>query len=186
MNEEESQQDVQTSEEISQSEEQTYKPFETQAELDSYTDKKIAKALETARGKWNDELENKLQERENEAERLANMSAKERAEAKLKAREDDLTKREHDLQMREYRIEAQKQLSDYKLPADFVEFVLTDDADTTLERIKQLASHIDDLHKKWADEFSNTNSPKDNAGFQANGMSASDIASFAAKTRLIK
>lgn len=186
MDEVETQQDVQTSEETPQQEEQTYKPFESQAELDSYTDKKIAKALETARSKWNDELESKLQEKEDEAKRLASMSAEDRAEAKLKAREDDLNKREHELQMEKYRIEAQKQLSKYKLPADFVEFVLTDDADTTLGRIKQLASHIDNLHKKWADELSNTNSPKENAGFQTGNMSASDMASFAEKNRLIK
>lgn len=182
MDEVETQQDVQTSEEAPQSEEKTY----TQAELDSFSDKKVAKAVKKVESKWKAEFENKVQERVNEAERLANMSAKDRAEAKLKAREDDLTKRELDLQMREYRIEAQKQLSDYKLPADFVEFVLTDDADTTLERIKQLAGYIDDLHKKWADEFSNTNSPKDNAGFQTGNMSASEMASFAEKTRLIK
>lgn len=182
MDEVETQQDVQTSEETPQLEEKTY----TQAELDSFSDKKAAKAVKKAESKWKAEFESKVQERVNQAERLANMSAEDRAEAKLKAREDDLNKREHELQMEKYRIEAQKQLSKYKLPSDFVEFVLTDDADTTFERIKQLAGHIDNLHKKWADEFSNTNSPKDNAGFQVNGMSANDIASFAAKTRLIK
>lgn len=48
-----------------------YKTFESQSDLDSYTDKRVAKALETARSKWNDELDTKLKEREDEAKRLA-------------------------------------------------------------------------------------------------------------------
>ena len=38
-----------------------YKTFESQSDLDSYTDKRVAKALETARSKWNNELDTKLE-----------------------------------------------------------------------------------------------------------------------------
>jgi Skp family chaperone for outer membrane proteins len=74
-----------------------YKTFESQSDLDSYTDKRVAKALETARSKWNNELDTKLKEREDEAKRLASMNAKDRAEAKLKSREEALKQREHEL-----------------------------------------------------------------------------------------
>ena len=108
-----------------------YKTFESQSDLDSYTDKRVAKALETARSKWNNELDTKLKEREDEAKRLASMNAKDRAEAKLKSREEALKQREHELDMKAYRIEAQKQLEEQKLPADLVDLVLTDDAEKT-------------------------------------------------------
>ena len=49
-----------TEQEVKQTEEQQpFKSFATQAELDSYTDKRISKALDTAKEKWASELDDK-------------------------------------------------------------------------------------------------------------------------------
>lgn len=166
-----------------------YKTFETQADLnsylDSFADKRAAKVLESARSKWNDELEVKLKEREDEAKRLASMNAKDRAEAKLKSREEALKQREHELDMKAYRIEAQKQLEEQKLPADLVDLVLTDDAEKTHSNIQKLADSVDMLVKARVEELSKTDSPRESAGFKVSDNSM-NIASFAEKTRLIK
>ena len=58
-----------------------------------------------------------------EHKQLGSMNAKDRAEAKLKSREEALKQRERELDMKAYRIEAQKQLEEQKLPADLVELV---------------------------------------------------------------
>lgn len=163
-----------------------YKTFESQSDLDSYTDKRVAKALETARSKWNNELDTKLKEREDEAKRLASMNAKDRAEAKLKSREEALKQREHELDMKAYRIEAQKQLEEQKLPADLVDLVLTDDAEKTHSNIQKLAESVDMLVKARVEELSKTDSPRESAGFKVSDNSMNDIASFAQANRLIK
>ena len=56
--------------------EQPFKTFNTQSELDSFVDKKLAKALDTARSKWEKEQNDKAQK----AKDLKNMSPEERKE----------------------------------------------------------------------------------------------------------
>lgn len=162
-----------------------YKTFESQSDLDSYTDKRVAKALETARSKWNDELDTKLKEREDKAKKLASMTAKDRAEAELKDRQKALDEREHELNMKAYRIEAQKQLEENKLPADLVDLVLTDNAENTHANIQLLSETVDELVKARVAELSNTSSPKDSAGFKSSDQAHGDVAAFAQKNRLI-
>lgn len=165
---------------------QPYKTFESQSDLDSYTDKRVSKALETARAKWDEELDAKLSEREDKAKKLASMTAKERAEAKLKERQKELDQREHELNMQAYKIEAQKQLEEQKLPATLVDLVLTDDVEKTSDNIKMLSETVDELVKTRVNELSNTTSPKESASFSATASTAGDLAAFAQQNRLIK
>lgn len=165
---------------------QPYKTFESQSDLDSYTDKRVSKALETARAKWDEELDAKLSEREDKAKKLASMTAKERAEAKLKERQKELDQREHELNMQAYKIEAQKQLEEQKLPAGLVDLVLTDDAEKTHENIKLLADTVDNLIKERVNELSNTQKPKDSADFKPSSLNDGGLAAFAQQNRLIK
>lgn len=175
-----------TEQEVKQTEEQQpFKSFATQAELDSYTDKRINKALDTAKEKWASELDDKLKEREDKAKKLASMTAKDRAEAELKDRQKALDEREHELNMKAYRIEAQKQLEENKLPADLVDLVLTDNAENTHANIQLLSETVDELVKARVAELSNTSSPKDSAGFKSSDQANGDLAAFAQKNRLI-
>lgn len=169
-----------------ESTEQPFKTFESESDLDRYTDKRVSKALETARAKWNEELEAKLAEREDKAKKLAQMTAKERAEAKLNERQKELDTREHELNMKAYRIEAQKQLEEQKLPGGLVDLVLTDDAEKTHENIKLLADTVDNLIKERVNELSNTQKPKDSADFKPSSLNDGGLAAFAQQNRLIK
>lgn len=175
-----------TEQEVKQTEEQQpFKSFATRAELDSYTDKRISKALDTAKEKWASELDDMLKEREDKAKKLASMTAKDRAEAELKDRQKALDEREHELNMKAYRIEAQKQLEENKLPADLVDLVLTDNAENTHANIQLLSETVDELVKARVAELSNTSSPKDSAGFKSSDQANGDVAAFAQKNRLI-
>ena len=60
----------------SPTDEQPFKTFNTQSELDSFVDKKLAKALDTARSKWEKEQNDKAQK----AKDLKKMSPEERQE----------------------------------------------------------------------------------------------------------
>lgn len=111
----------------------------TQSELDSLLDKHAAKALETAREKW----EAEKQEEISKAEQLAKMSAAERKEAEDKAKLEALNKREQELNMREYRYEAKHQLEEVGLPDTMVDMVLSDNAETTKNNITALKELVD-------------------------------------------
>lgn len=111
----------------------------TQSELDSMLDKHTAKALETAREKW----EAEKQEEISKAEQLAKMSAAERKEAEDKAKLEALNKREQELNMREYRYEAKHQLEEVGLPDTLVDLVLSEDAETTKNNINSLKDLVD-------------------------------------------
>lgn len=111
----------------------------TPQEFDSEVDKRIAKALETAKSKWNEEKQDEI----NRAEQLAKMSAEERKEAEDKAKAESLEKREKELNMREYRYEAKHQLEENGLPDSFVDMVLSDDPATTKNNITAVRSEFD-------------------------------------------
>lgn len=111
----------------------------TPQEFDSEVDKRIAKALETAKSKWNEEKQDEI----NRAEQLAEMSAEERKEAEDKAKAESLEKREKGLNMREYRYEAKHQLEENGLPVSFVDMVLSDDPTTTKNNITAVRSEFD-------------------------------------------
>lgn len=111
----------------------------TPQEFDSEVDKRIAKALETAKSKWNEEKQDEI----NRAEQLAKMSAEERKEAEDKAKAESLEKREKELNMREYRYEAKHQLEGNGLPDSFVDMVLSDDPATTKNNITAVKSEFD-------------------------------------------
>lgn len=76
-------------------------------------DKRVNKALETSRAKW--EAEAKAQA--DEAAKLAKMKADEKAEYERKKREEELTKREAEITAREVHAEAVTQLTEKGLPA---------------------------------------------------------------------
>lgn len=106
----------------------------TQSELDSLIDKRSAKALETAKSKWDEEK----QEAITKAEQLAKMSAADRKEAEDKAKTEAFNKREKELNMREYRYEAKHQLEEVGLPDTMVDMVLSDNAEITKNNINTL------------------------------------------------
>jgi DNA repair exonuclease SbcCD ATPase subunit len=83
-----------------------------QAELD----RRISKALDTARSKWSQESAQQIEKAKTEAEKLARMTADQRAAHDREERENALTKREQDLMRRELRAEAAQEAARRGLP----------------------------------------------------------------------
>lgn len=94
-----------------------FKTFDTQSEMDSFFDKKLAKALDTARSKWEKEQSDKAQK----AKDLKNMSPEERQNYELKQREQALVDREADITKRENRNKLASKLIEDGLPAELVD-----------------------------------------------------------------
>lgn len=112
--------------------------------IESETDKKLDKALKTARAKWEEEFKAKLEEEKKEAERLAKLSEKERKEEELKKREEELNKRLQELERKELKTEAIADLTKKGLPGEFADFVLAESAEKTLENINTFKKAFDE------------------------------------------
>ena len=106
--------------------------FQTQSELDSYFDKKLDKALGTAKANWEKEQSDKAKK----AKDRKNMTEEERREEALSAREADVTKREN-------RSKLASRLVDDGLPTGLVDvfddaLASEDNMNETYERVSEV------------------------------------------------
>lgn len=113
--------------------------FQTQSELDSYFDKKLGKALDTARSNWEKEQSDKAKK----AKDRKNMTEEERREDDFKQREEALSAREADVTKRENRSKLASRLVDDGLPTGLVDVfddVLAneDNMNETYERVSEV------------------------------------------------
>ncbi|MBX9012653.1 DUF4355 domain-containing protein [Ligilactobacillus murinus] len=106
----------QSSENVEQKTE-PFKTFETESEMDSFFDKKLSKALETARTNWQKEQE----EQAKNAKERKNMTEEQRREYDFKQREQALSDREAEIAKRENKSKLANQLIQDGLPAGLVD-----------------------------------------------------------------
>lgn len=131
-----------TEENQNMNQEQEAKTY-TQEELDkllqSESDRKTTKALETAKAKWEEEYKQKLEEEKSEAEKLASLSAEDRAKASFEEQKKQWEKEKAEYLKDKMMGETIKQLSSEKLPVDFATYVFADTAEevkTNIEAFK--------------------------------------------------
>lgn len=122
----------------------TFTEEEVQKLLQAETDRKVSKALDTAKSKWQQEYETKLEQEKSEAEKLAKMSESERYEAQLKAEREAFEKERAEFRKSQLEAETIKQLSSVELPTDFANFLFADNAET-------IKSNIDNFKTKWTE-----------------------------------
>ncbi|WP_208422104.1 DUF4355 domain-containing protein [Latilactobacillus fragifolii] len=147
--------------------------FTTQ-EFDAEVDKRISKALETAKSKWDEQKQSEI----SQAEKLAKMSAAERKDAEEKAKIAKLEQREKELNMREYRYEAKKELEINSMPAEFVDMVISDDVETTKKNITALKSAFDKSVEKAVTERLKGDAPKESNNGGSNDPFAAVVAKY--------
>lgn len=104
--------------------------------LQSETDKRVTQALKTAQEKWEADFTAKLEAEKKEAERLAKLSADEKQKELLEKTRKDIESREKALRQKELKLDTIDLLSEKKLPVKFADFVMGEDAESTMERIK--------------------------------------------------
>ena len=161
--------ETQAQEEVETTEATTQAPTTyTQAQLDSEADKRAAKALETAKAKWQAEQAKALEDAKSEGARLAKMTEDEKAKEIEKQRQAELDKREAELNQRELSTSTKSLLVDKGLPIEFAGFLVAlGDADKIKAAVETLGKTIQETVNKQVEAKLQTDSPK-------NGSSALD------------
>lgn len=93
-------------------------------------DKRVAKALETAKGKWETEKATELENAKTEAEKLAKMNAEQKAKYAEEKRIAELEKREKDITTRELKAQAYETLAEKNLPKELIGTLNFESAET--------------------------------------------------------
>ena len=92
-------------------------------------DKRVAKALETAKGKWESDHQAKLEEAKTEAEKMAAMNEKQKADYERDKQLKALEQREREITTRELKATAYETLAEKGLPKELAEILNYTDAD---------------------------------------------------------
>lgn len=177
-------QDVSQGQDEGQQEEKTYsqddldkavseatKGYVSQDKLQEIIDKTIAKERKKAE----------------EAERLSKLSEKERAEEQAKLDKQEIEELKAKLAMKDLEDDTIKELKEQELDSDFLEFVIADDAEKTLEKIKRFKPLFDRAVNQAVDERVRGKSPQgtNNLRTKKDVLGAEDIAEYAQKSRII-
>ena len=108
--------------------EKTYTEAEFKAELDRRTQQ----AILTAKEKWSEELDGKVKEAKDEGERLAKLSADERAKEEQKKAQEAFEKERSQYMRERLEFETTKQLAELKLPVSFASLLAGADAENNI------------------------------------------------------
>lgn len=103
----------------------------TEADLD----RRIQQALETAKSKWQTETEERIKQEREDAEKLARMSEKEKAEELARRQKEGFDTERSEFERQRSIFEAQRALADRKLPLSFAEMLAGKDETATNENI---------------------------------------------------
>ncbi|NGT65172.1 DUF4355 domain-containing protein [Clostridium perfringens] len=93
-------------------------------------DKRVAKALEIAKSKWETEKATELENAKTEAEKLAKMNAEQKAKYAEEKRIAELEKREKDITTRELKAQAYETLAEKNLPKELIGTLNFESAET--------------------------------------------------------
>lgn len=133
--------------------------------LQSQSDKKIAKAIETARSKWESEYTKKLEEAKSEAEKLAKMNAEQKTQYELDKKQKELDDKLKAISLRELRAEAQSQLVEMGISKDYADFINYESAETVKASIDKLAAiRKSDLEKAVNEKLGSQETPRKGTG----------------------
>ena len=114
-------------------------------------DSKIEAALEKA--------QKKLKAQADEAERLSKLSEEERTKAELEALRQGLTLKEEELRKKELMLETTKVLESRNLPVKFLDFLIGNDSETTLKRIKEFEKEFNSAIEAGVNERLKSKTP---------------------------
>lgn len=132
-------------------------------------DKKVAKALETAKGKWETDYQAKIEEAKTEAQKLAKMNADQKAEYEQQKKLDELTKREKEINTRELKATAYETLAEKGLPKDLVNILNYESAETCNASIEAVEKAFQSAVEKTVNEkLRGGNIPKGSQGQVSN------------------
>ena len=141
----------------------------TQDELDHIVQERVKRAVAKAQK----DAEDKIKQAQSEGERLAKLTKDERAKEEEAKRLADLEAREKAIAVKELRIETQSLLSDEGLPIEFLDVVMADTAESVKENIASIRKAFDEAVEKRVNERLTQDKPR--RGATAGAMSKAEI-----------
>lgn len=128
-------------------------------------DRRVAKALETAKIKWETEKAAEIQNAKQEAEKLAKMNAEQKAKYAEDKRIEELNKRERDITTRELKAQAYEILAEKNLPKELIATLNFTDAEQCNKSIEAVEKAFQAAVEKAVNEkLRGGKPPKDSAG----------------------
>lgn len=112
----------------------------TQEEVEKLVQSEADRRVNQALSKKDREMAKKL----TEAEKLAKMSEEDKYRYQLEQKEIELAAKEREFTLRDNKIAAMKVLSEKGIPADLVDFVVHEDADSMMVNINKIDKYIKD------------------------------------------
>lgn len=158
---------------------------ELQKKIESESDRKLAKALEKKQQEWEAKQQEAIQKALEEKERLSKLSEKERKEEEMTKREKEIAQKEAEIARKLLRSEAVDDLQEKSLPSEFAEFLLGEDAETTLENINNFKTAFDEAVNAAVKEKLRQDTPPAGTGAFRSGKAPS-VEDLAKESRLIK
>lgn len=150
---EEGQQEQQT-----EQEQQTDKPLsfddllKSNKDYQAEFDRRVTKGLETAKTKWEEEANKRVEAAKTEAEKLAKMNAEQKAEHERQQREAALAEREKALNLRELRATAATTLAEKGLPQGLLDTLNYADAESCQKSIETMEAAFRQAVRDGVDE----------------------------------
>ena len=141
----------------------------TQDELNHIVQERVQRAVAKAQK----DAEDKIKQAQSEGERLAKLTKDERAKEEEAKRLADLEAREKAIAVKELRIETQSLLSDEGLPIEFLDVVMADTAESVKDNIASIRKVSDEAVEKRVNERLTQDKPR--RGATAGAMSKAEI-----------
>lgn len=141
----------------------------TQAELNHIVQERVQRAVANAEK----EAEDKIKQAQSEGERLAKMTKDERAKEEEAKRLADIEAREKAIAVKELRIETRSLLSDEGLPIEFLDVVMADTAEAVKDNIASVRKVFDEAVEKRVNERLTQDKPR--RGATAGAISKAEI-----------
>ena len=141
----------------------------TQDELNHIVQERVQRAVAKAQK----DAEDKIKQAQSEGERLAKLTKDERAKEEEAKRLADLEAREKAIAIKELRIETQSLLSDEGLPIEFLDVVMADTAESVKDNIASIRKVFDEAVEKRVNERLTQDKPR--RGATAGAMSKAEI-----------
>lgn len=133
-------------------EEEKFTKEEVDKLIQSSTDKRVSEALNTAKGKWEQEYQQKLEAEKSQAEKLAKMSESERMQLEFDKEKQTFEEERKQFLREKLELQTVKELSSLGLPTDFSGYVMADTADEIKENIHVFQSQWQSAIAKAVDE----------------------------------
>jgi len=139
---------------------QTYTKEELDKLLQAETDRKVSKALETAKTKWEEEFSQKLEIEKSEAEKLAKLTEQERMKLEIDKQKADFEAERKQFMREKLELQTVKELSAIGLPTDFSKWIVAETAEEIKTNIDSFKTHWEQALEKAVNEKLSGTTPK--------------------------